>query len=159
MTRFVIDTPRLRLEPKTLAEVRAQIALMDADQRAELSADWLAQLDRPDVDVWTLGFAIILRGSNTDIGTCGFKGPPGPEGIVEIAYGLTPDQEGRGFATEAASALVTYAFNDNSVRLVRAHTFAADNASARVLTKCGFTRLGQVMDPDDGLVWRWERPR
>jgi len=102
---FVVETPRLKLVPKSLPEVRAQIEAMDADQRAELSADWLAQLDRPAVDVWTLGFTIILRASDTDIGTCGFKGPPGVEGIVEIAYGLTPDQEGHGYATEAAAAL------------------------------------------------------
>ena len=30
-------------------------------------------------------------------------------------------------------------------------------ASTRVLTKCGFSRIGEVIDPDDGLVWRWEK--
>jgi RimJ/RimL family protein N-acetyltransferase len=32
------------------------------------------------------------------------------------------------------------------------------NASARVLAKCGFRRVGEVIDPEDGLVWRWEKP-
>ena len=31
------------------------------------------------------------------------------------------------------------------------------NASTRVLTKCGFRHVGEVMDPEDGLVWRWEK--
>jgi hypothetical protein len=26
-----------------------------------------------------------------------------------------------------------------------------------VLTKNGFTKLGEVIDPEDGRVWRWER--
>jgi [ribosomal protein S5]-alanine N-acetyltransferase len=26
----------------------------------------------------------------------------------------------------------------------------------KVLTRCGFERTGQVVDPEDGLVWRWE---
>jgi hypothetical protein len=26
-----------------------------------------------------------------------------------------------------------------------------------VLAKSGFQQLGEVVDPDDGLVWRWER--
>ena len=30
------------------------------------------------------------------------------------------------------------------------------NASGRVLAKCGFRRVGEVIDPDDGVVWRWE---
>ncbi len=38
-----------------------------------------------------------------------------------------------------------------------AHTCPEPNASTRVLTKCGFRRVGEVMDPDDGLVWRWEK--
>jgi hypothetical protein len=27
-----------------------------------------------------------------------------------------------------------------------------------VLTKCGFTLIGDVIDPEDGLVRRWELP-
>ncbi|GAA5505511.1 hypothetical protein Rcae01_00956 [Novipirellula caenicola] len=26
-----------------------------------------------------------------------------------------------------------------------------------MLTKCGFPHIGEVMDPDNGLVWRWEK--
>ncbi|MGH7631966.1 MAG: hypothetical protein ACREOF_21740 [Gemmatimonadales bacterium] len=33
---------------------------------------------------------------------------------------------------------------------------AMRNASARVLEKLGFRRLGEVIDPEDGPVWRWE---
>jgi hypothetical protein len=28
-----------------------------------------------------------------------------------------------------------------------------------VLEKCGFERIGAVIDPEDGQVWRWERPK
>jgi RimJ/RimL family protein N-acetyltransferase len=157
MDAVPIETRRLRLVPKTLAEVRAQLEVMNADQRAEVSPEWLAQLDAATVDRWTLGFAIVDRGTHAVVGTCGFKGPPGADGIVEIAYGVTPDQQGKGYATEAAEALVSYAFGEDQVRLVRAHTFASANASARVLTKCGFKAVGEVIDPEDGLVWRWER--
>jgi hypothetical protein len=31
------------------------------------------------------------------------------------------------------------------------------NASVRILEKLGFAHLGQVVDPEDGPVWRWER--
>jgi RimJ/RimL family protein N-acetyltransferase len=157
MNTAFIATPRLRLVPRTLSEVRAQIDEMNAEQRAELSPAWLAQLDAQTLDSWTLGFAVVHRATDAVIGTCGFKGPPGADGTVEIAYGVAPDQQGNGYATEAAEALVAYAFRGNGVRVVRAHTFAAVNASTRVLTKCGFQAVGEVIDPDDGLVWRWER--
>jgi len=152
----VIETRRLQLVPKTRDRVRAQIEAMSNEQRAQLSSDWLAQFDWPGVDVWTLGFDIVERTTGDSVGGCGFKGPPGTEGIVEIAYGLEPSHQGKGFATEAAEALVSFAFASGQVRTVRAHTLSATNASARVLTKCGFRGVGQVIDPDDGLVSRWE---
>ena len=42
------------------------------------------------------------------------------------------------------------------MRIVRAHTLAEANASARVLRQVVLIPPGQVVDPEDGLVWRWE---
>src|SRR5262245_28136879 len=117
-----IETRRLRLVGRALEQVRAAIDGMQPQAKAQLSADWLAQLDDPNVGVWTLGFAIVHQ--DVEIGTCGFKGPPDGDGIVEIAYGLSPDYQGRGYATEAAEALVGFAFGDERVRIVRAHTLS-----------------------------------
>ena len=108
-------------------------------------------------DPWTHGFAIVERGSGAMVGFASFKGPPDPEGAVEIAYGVTPAVEGRGYATEAATALVAFANADPRVRLVRAHTLPRAGASPRVLEKNGFAFVGEVVDPEDGPVWRWER--
>lgn len=158
MSALQIETGRLKLVPKTLAEVRAAIDEMDADHRAELSSEWLARLDDA-ADLWTLGFAMVHRTTDAIIGSCGFKGPPGADGIVEIAYGVAPHHQGQGYATEAAEALVAFAFSNDMVRVVRAHTFLDANASTRVLAKCGFQAVGEVIDPEDGLVWRWETVR
>jgi RimJ/RimL family protein N-acetyltransferase len=98
---------------------------------------------------------MVHRASDAVVGSCAYKSPPSSDGVVEIAYGVDLEQQGRGYATEAARALVAYAF-DRGVRIVRAHTLPAPNASTRVLTKCGFEWRGEVVDPDDGLVWRWE---
>ena len=102
---------------------------------------------------------MVRRDNEVIVGQCGFKGPPTPDGVVEIAYGVEPESEGNGYATEAAQALVGYAFQNKDVLLVRAHTLPEANASTRVLTKCGFRRVGEVVDPDDGPVWRWEKQR
>ena len=152
-----IETARLQLVPNTRDEALAQIEKMDPHTRKEVSPEWLARVTATTaVDPWVLGFTLFDRSTGGAIGTCGFKGPPDADGMVEIAYGVTPGQQNRGYATEAAAALVTFAFSSGRVRIVRAHTIAGENASTRVLAKCGFRSAGQVVDPEDGLVWRWE---
>jgi len=148
------------LVPKTPEAVRADIEQMDARDKAQLSRDWLARLRATTTaDPWVLGFAVVDPEANISVGSCGFKGPPDADGMVEIAYGIAPDHQNKGYATEAAAALLRFAFESPRVRLVRAHTLAKGNASARVLVKNGFSSVGQVVDPEDGLVWRWETDR
>jgi len=154
-----LETPRLRLVLRTRDETRAEIAQMKPDEKAAVSPAWLALLDGSSAtDPWIHGFTLIDRANGGTVGRCGFKGPPGTEGVVEIAYGIAPEHQGKGYATEAAAALTDYAFSKREVRVVRAHTLPEINASTRVLTKCGFRRVGEVIDPEDGLVWRWEKP-
>jgi RimJ/RimL family protein N-acetyltransferase len=92
------------------------------------------------------------------VGQGGFKGPP-RDGSVEIAYGTEPDHRDKGYATETAAALVDYAFTFDDVRTVIAHTLPDSTASQCVLFKCGFQHVGEVVDPDDGVVWRFEKSR
>jgi ribosomal-protein-alanine N-acetyltransferase len=153
-----MQTKNLKLVPQTLEEVRAMVEAMTPSEKAELSADWLERLRAStSADPWTHGFSLVHRDSGTVVGKCGFKGPPAADGMVEIAYGVSPEYRGKGYATEAAQSLTEYAFSSGKVRVVRAHTLPEPNASTRVLTKCGFRRIGEVIDPEDGLVWRWEK--
>ena len=160
MSRTSIETSRLKLTLESLEETRARIDAMPAADKVDLSTDWLALLDAATTaDPWILGFNMILRDSNVTVGQCGFKGPPTPDGLVEIAYYVEPDNRGSGYATEAALAMVSYAFENDEVHLVWAHTLPEQNASGQVLTKCGFRNMGVVIDPEDGRVWRWEKQR
>lgn len=151
-------THGLKLVPLTLEEVRATIQAMSPADKAQLSAVWLALLHLSrSADPWIHGFSMVRGDTDTVVGRCGFKGPPGVDGTVEIAYGVSPDHQGKGYATEAVQILTDYAFSSGEVRVVRAHTLPGWNASTGVLTKCGFRRIGEVIDPEDGLVWRWEK--
>ena len=135
------------------------IGLMSPSERAQLSADWLALFHASTAtDPWVHGFRLIHRDSGAVVGTCSFKGPP-TAGVAEIAYGVSPEQQGKGYATEAARALVAYAFSFGEVRVLRAHTLPESTASKRVLAKCGFRHVGDVIDPEDGLVCRFEKTR
>ncbi|MBT5903534.1 MAG: GNAT family N-acetyltransferase [Opitutaceae bacterium] len=130
---------------------------MSSADQAHFSPAWLEQLAQSaESDPWILGFEVQLEDGETAIGYAGFKGPPDSKGVVEIAYAIDPEHQNRGFATEASAVLVRYALGQADVRAIRAHTLPETNASTRVLTKMGFSNAGEVIDPDDGPVWRWE---
>jgi RimJ/RimL family protein N-acetyltransferase len=91
------------------------------------------------------------------IGACGFKGAP-EDGVVEIAYATFRPFERCGYATAMATAMIDLAAKSGEVSCVRAHTLPEANASARLLRRLRFDFEGLVEDPEDGPVWRWERP-
>lgn len=108
---------------------------------------------------WWLPYLVIHREDDALIGACGYKGPPGDDGVVEIGYGIAPAYRGLGLTTEAASALSDFAFSRPEVTGVSAHTYPESNASTRILTKCGFIRTGDFDDPDEGILWVWQLAR
>lgn len=103
---------------------------------------------------WT--YLPVHRKDNQLIGSCGYKGKPTPEGNVEIGYEIMHTYRNRGLATELAQALIDHAFQTAGVKSVTAHTLAEDNATTKVLQKCGFQKVEEINDPDDGLLWKWE---
>ena len=62
--------------------------------------------------------------------------------LCEFGYWLTRPWWGHGFATEAASAILAYAFDRLHLRLIRSGVFVDNPASLRVQTKLGFSRVG-----------------
>ena len=102
------------------------------------------------------GYFVVDEGTRELVGSCAFKTPPTDDGTVEIAYFTYPGFEGRGYATAMANKLIELASGSPMVRRVVAHTLADTSASTRVLEKAGMTFSREVVDPEDGLVWRWE---
>ena len=155
-----MPTQNLKLIRQTLEGIHAMLDAMSPSERAQVSDAWLERLRTATPgDPWIYGFSIVHRETDAVVGSCGFVAPPSGDGVVEIAYGVAPEHQGKGYATEAAQALTDYAFASGDVRTVMAHTLPEPNASTRVLTKCGFRRIGEVMHPEDGLVWRWEKDK
>jgi [ribosomal protein S5]-alanine N-acetyltransferase len=152
-----LQTRRLNVVLQTREEVEQMIADLPEDQRAQISPEWLARMRAsPAGDPWLYAFQLVAKDTGSTVGTCSFKGPP-VDGVVEIAYGTKAGHEGKGYATEAAQALVDYATTRDEVCLVIAHTLPGGLASKRVLAKCGFKYVGDVVDPEDGVVARFER--
>lgn len=100
---------------------------------------------------------LVLRGEHARsgvplvIGEAGFKGLPDAAGVVEIGYGVAKSHRERGYASEAVSALCTWAFEHHNVRRVRAECLPTNAGSIGVLRSVGFRETGS-----DAQMLRWE---
>jgi RimJ/RimL family protein N-acetyltransferase len=97
---------------------------------------WLRGHLQPD----SHSFLILRSDDREALGGAGFGGS-GP--IAELGYSLGRAHWGRGYATEAAAALVEHARALGFAGL-EAYSFLENPASARVLAKVGFHEQGVV---------------
>jgi [ribosomal protein S5]-alanine N-acetyltransferase len=67
-------------------------------------------------------------------------------GGVEIGYAFVPAAWGKGYATELIKEGVTYAFEKAGLEKLLAVTEKKNTASVRVLIKCGFTQLPDLVE-------------
>jgi RimJ/RimL family protein N-acetyltransferase len=84
-------------------------------------------------------FLITARDAGI-IGACGIAEASGAS--PEIGYWLAVPFWGRGYATEAARALIDYAFDHLDYDVLHAGARVTNAASRRVLEKCGFRWTG-----------------
>jgi [ribosomal protein S5]-alanine N-acetyltransferase len=172
-----IVTPRLELIAITRALLCANFArspefsqLINADVPAEWPPEgWdtdafnyvLDKMDRyPNCHGWGRYIAVKASEGGRRIlaGTCGATLPIELTDDPEIGYGMLPAYQGCGYATEAATALVSWIFQFPHVRSVNAQTFPHLQPSLRVMEKLGMKFAGPGPGPEEGTVlyrkWR-----
>ncbi|HWL05986.1 MAG TPA: GNAT family N-acetyltransferase [Xanthobacteraceae bacterium] len=140
----VLETERLILRAPRSGDAKA-IAALANDRRiaenllrlphpygVEDAREFLAAANARESEA---SFALTLR-SGELIGICGihFNGEPAPE----LGYWLGTAHWDQGYATEAARAVIDYAFDDLGYDALLAGARVANPASRRVLEKCGF---------------------
>lgn len=87
-------------------------------------------------------YALTLAESGAFIGCAGLQA--GESGTV-LGYWIGEPFWRRGFATEAAHALVDHAFRASSIEALHISCRVINPASRRVIHKCGFQYIGQGM--------------
>jgi [ribosomal protein S5]-alanine N-acetyltransferase len=102
--------------------------------------------------VWVM----IERDTQVVVGDVGFHGPPDQAGTVEVGYSVVPRCRRRGYATEAAAALVEWALDQPSVHDVVAGCDAGNEPSIRTLERVGFRRTGMA---NGEVRWRYSPGR
>jgi [ribosomal protein S5]-alanine N-acetyltransferase len=153
----------LPLDPRAAAALPDDRALAARVIGAQLASDWPARdvLDvlpiqaRTSPETARFGvWVIIERPTATVVGDIGFLGPPGADQTVEIGYSIVPDRRRRGYATEAARALISWALGQPGVSMVVAGCDQTNLPSIRTLERLGFSR---VEPAGDQLRWRLQR--
>lgn len=128
-----------------------------------LEAKWLIEMrlikmrENPALEPWLLR-AVGLRETKTMIGFIGFHTLPGAEylnhyapGSVEFGYTIFPDYRGKGYASEAAQALMDWANREHNVTRFVVSISPTNEPSLRLAKKFGFRKVGTVTDPEDGV--------
>jgi len=165
MTRPTLRARRLALEPLTLGDLSAVHALWtepgvrrflwdDEVIPVERAADAL-RASESDFDAHAFGlWGLYGITSSEFLGFCGLRlADVVPE--PELLFGITEAHWGHGLATEAARAVLAYAFDDLHLAAVGAATDGGNVASARVLDRLGM-RLVRRGD-HHGLDTLWYR--
>ena len=80
-------------------------------------------------------FAIRLKETGRLIGILSLF--DGKDGACEIGYGIGSRYWGRGYATAAVKRFLEYLFNERGCHTVYASCFPGNDASLRVMEKCG----------------------
>lgn len=145
---FPIETARLSLRPVTRGDWQdirnITLSKAIASMTSSIGYPW----SKPEIERWIdtgafcgqAGFrlAICLHGGRL-IGVGGIGGGEQPS----LAYLVSEQFQGRGFATEAAQAILQYAFNQLKLTQIAGDTFADNPASIHILETLGFEKVGE----------------
>jgi RimJ/RimL family protein N-acetyltransferase len=142
----VLETERLVLRQPTLADVKA-IAAVVADKRVSINLRRVPHpytLDDATQFVTTVASTIdtvfLIEHERSVIGLVGISWED--ENAPELGYCLRADHWGKGYATEAARAVIDYAFEEYAIERLISGARVLNPASRHVLEKCGFQWTG-----------------
>jgi ribosomal-protein-alanine N-acetyltransferase len=125
----------------------------DASTRQWMREMIMRHPDEPGYGSW------YVVGDGRLVGTAGYKGPPDPNGEVEIGYAIIESERLRGYASGAVRLLVERAFRDPRVRAVAAETIPELAGSRAVLERCGFTLIARTPNTEVGEILRYRLGR
>jgi len=100
-------------------------------------------------------YSVILKDSNEYIGYCGFKYCSVLDGI-EILYGYAKEHWGKGYAVEAAKAVLHFGINELKLGEIVAAVNYRNTASDKTLVNIGMKYIGDVEWPEEGMVKKYK---
>jgi len=105
-------------------------------------SEWMEAFDNP-VNFAEGKMFIIQKKDGTRIGLTNHRLIKHYE-WTEITYGLSPNERGKGYGTEAVQLVVDYLFLSKDLARIQAIADVRNKASQRVLEKAGFQKEGTI---------------
>lgn len=149
-----LESTRLVLRPFTLADARELQRLVGEREIADTTLNIPHPYEDGMAEAWidthqsafeareTVTLAVELRATGQLVGAIGMRLHLTNES-AEIGYWVGRVYWGRGYCTEAARAMLDYAFHELRLNRVHAAHLTRNPASGRVMLKLGMTREGR----------------
>src|SRR6218665_2939584 len=80
-----------------------------------------------------------------------------PKGVIEIGYSVFEENWGKGYATEMAETMVSYALESLNPDKIIGYVDARNPASMRILEKMGLVREGKEIERNGNTVYFFSR--
>ncbi|RIW38530.1 N-acetyltransferase [Bacillus salacetis] len=148
-----LETARLKLVQITEEHTERYFEIMSLDavtkyygmeslQQKEQAADIVKSFKTGFESKKSMRWGIVLKETGTLVGTAGLNNLRIGQKRAEIGFEIHPDYWSRGFTSEAARAVIQYAFAELNLYRVGAITFLENKASIGLLEKIGFIKEG-----------------
>lgn len=157
------DLPWLLAEMNTAAVMRHLAGVRTPAEVEASLADDIAAFDSGGHQRWT----VWLRDGETRVGRVGLfqvrspAAPPQLQGQREIGWSFAEAHWGRGYASEAAGAVIAHAFDALALPVLWSQTSESNIASTRMMQRLGFTYRPELgyddpdYPPDDNPTTVW----
>lgn len=89
-------------------------------------------------------FAVCLKEENLLIGGCGIRRETEQSHVANLGWAINPDFQRKGYATEAAEALIQFGFNKLGLRIIYATCDTRNTSSFKVMEKLGMKKVGLI---------------
>lgn len=171
MAKIFIETERLILR-EIVAEDLDRMFLLDSNPevmkyiglkpvtKLEESVETINKIRKQYEENGIARWAVIEKASKLMIGWSGLKFLREPingfQDVYEIGYRFLPESWGKGYATEAAKAVLEYGFTTLNVETIYACADIENTDSNKILhQKLGFEEKGTFIDELDGATCFW----
>jgi len=167
MKPYTFETDRLVLRPASLEDAAFVLELLNSPKWLQFIGDrkvytlqdaevYIKERMMPQLERLGYGnFMVIRKEDNVPIGCCGLYDREGLEG-VDIGFAFLPENEGKGYAFEAALRVKEAAFSELSLTKIGAITIEANTGSRRLLEKLGLEFIKKMHldnDPEELMYY------
>jgi RimJ/RimL family protein N-acetyltransferase len=103
-------------------------------------------------DFAEIGLVLGITKSTLEIvGSAGFHDFPDENGMIEIGFGIVPEKQNQGYGVELLRGMWKMICKRSDVKTLRYTVSPENKPSMHIINKFGFKKVGEQIDPEDGL--------